>query len=160
MIGAISSAASGRSGTQTRALSFEKRPNRVPAKTPSGIAQRGSRSASSPSSAPSPPSTSAMPTTPDTASVSTAADTKMKPDSHAMPRRWVKRNVNTVTHAPLAACSSTLNQCASQGFFEKPQMARHTRSGMGRYEPTLRSGGNPQKSRLKAVIQPPTLPLT
>ncbi len=103
MSGATSRAAKGTSGTQTSALSLQKRPNATEVKTVNGIAQPGSVSAHSARSAPMPPSTSAMPTMPLMASVSTAQVAKMSPASHAWPRRRVKASTIMVTSAALMA---------------------------------------------------------
>jgi len=90
-----------------------------------------------------------MPTTPLTASVSTALAVKHAPASHAVPRRFVSWKASTQTSAPFTPCSSTFTQWWRNGECSRaprPQSARHTRSGMGRYEPMLRSGPRPQKS--------------
>jgi len=102
------------------------------------------------------PSTSAIPTTPLTASVSTAQLTKMSPASHAVPRCRVTRSVTSARRAPLVPWRRTLIQWSRNGDWSRAptnQSARQMRSGMGLYEPMLRSGRSPQKSRRNASSQ-------
>jgi hypothetical protein len=90
-----------------------------------------------------------MPTTPLTASVSTALAVKAAPASHAVPRFFVSWKAMTQTSAPFIPWRRTFTQWWRNGVCSRaprPHRARHTRSGMGRYEPMLRSGPRPQKS--------------
>ena len=107
-------------------------------------------------STPRAPSTSAIPTTPLTASVNTAQATNTAPVIQLNARSRVTLNTITVRSAPLKPCRTTLTQWCKNGVCSRkprPQSARHTRLGIGRYEPMLRSKGKPQKSRRKASSQ-------
>ena len=105
-----------------------------------------------------PPSTSASPTTPLTASVTTAVATKMAPGE---PRRHaVAVQLEDEHHDERAVQTpwrSTFDPVCGKALCSRsaePHKARQMMSGSGRYEPMVRSGVRPQKSRLKASSHP------
>ena len=92
-----------------------------------------------------------MPTTPLTASVSTALAVKHAPAIHATPRRFVSCEREHADERAVDAMEEDVDPVMEERRLlaraERPR-ARATRGpGSGRYEPMLRSGPRPQKSR-------------
>jgi len=101
--GAKSTAATGTSGTQTIALSFEKSPSSTARNTAKGMTCARIESARSAEIAPRPPRTSATPTTPLTASVKIAAQVKVRPVTHPVSLERDSRYASAVNTAPESA---------------------------------------------------------